>query len=186
MACGLEQSIRIFPSWSNGMKPNVGSIRGFTDGDLQAVNFVDPFPVMDRRAAQRVHAQRQAGSADGVHVNHVAQVVDVGQNEIFLMGARCLDGRGERHPPHPATTRAQQFVGPILNPLRHVGLGRAPVGRVVFEATVLRRIVRGGDHDAVRQPPLPAPVVNEDGARDGGCGCHTLVRLNERLDHVAR
>ena len=30
MAQGLEQSIRIFPSWSTGMKPNVGSSAGFT------------------------------------------------------------------------------------------------------------------------------------------------------------
>ena len=36
-------------------------------------------------AAERVDAELEAGGADGVHVDDVAQVVDVGQDEIFLL-----------------------------------------------------------------------------------------------------
>ena len=38
--------------------------------------------------------------------------------------------------------------------------------RVIFEAAVFRRIVRGSDHDAIGQPGLTAPIVGEDGVRD--------------------
>lgn len=79
-----------FPVVVQRHEPKRGIDPRIHHGDIQAVDFIDPFPVMDRRAAQRVHAQRQAGAADCLHVNHVAQVVDVGQDEIFLMRARCL------------------------------------------------------------------------------------------------
>ena len=48
------------------------------DLDIQTVDFVDRLPVMHRRAAERVHPQLEAGGADGVHVDDVPQVVDVG------------------------------------------------------------------------------------------------------------
>ena len=48
------------------------------DLDIQTVDFVDRPPVMHRRAAERVHPQLEAGGADGVHVDDVPQVVDVG------------------------------------------------------------------------------------------------------------
>ena len=57
------------------------------DGDVQAVDGVDRLPVGRGGAAERVHAQLEAGAADGVHVDDVAQVLDVGQDEIFLVRA---------------------------------------------------------------------------------------------------
>ena len=54
----------------------------------------------------------------------------------------------------PALPLAQQLVGPVLDPLRDVGVGRAAVGRVVLEAAVLGRIVRRRDDDAVGEVSL--------------------------------
>ena len=56
--------------------------------DVQTVDFVDRLPVVHGRAAERVHAQLEAGGADGVHVDDVPQVVDVGQDEVFLVRGR--------------------------------------------------------------------------------------------------
>ena len=117
---------------------------------------------MHGRAAERVHAQLEASGADGIHVDDVTQVVDVGQTKVFLVRGPCLEGRGERHALRTAISAAQQFVGPVLDPVRHVGVGGATVGRIVLEAAVLGRIVRRRDDDAVGEMLLAAAVVDED------------------------
>ena len=45
------------------------------DGDVQLVDGVDRLPVGTGRAAERVHAQLEAGGADGFHVDDVPQVL---------------------------------------------------------------------------------------------------------------
>ena len=81
---------------------------------------------------------------------------------------------------------AQQLVGAVLHPRGDVGVGRAAVGRVVFEAAVLRRIVRGRDDDAVGQVIVAAAVVGEDGAGDHRRRREAVLALNHRLDAVGR
>jgi hypothetical protein len=58
-----------------------------------------------------------------------------------------------------------------LDPPGDVFIRRTAVGRVVLEAATIRRIVRGGNDDAVRQPAFAATVVREYGVRNHGCGC---------------
>ena len=111
------------------------------DRNVHVVHDVNQLPVGRGSAAQWIHAQREARSADGVHVDDVAQVVDIGHNKIFLVRARRLHGGGEGHALDASVASPQQFIGPLLNPVRHVSVGRAAVGRVVLEATVLGRIV---------------------------------------------
>ena len=55
------------------------------DGDVELVDRIDRLPVMHGGAAQRVDGELEAGGANGVHIDDVAQVVDIGQDEIFLM-----------------------------------------------------------------------------------------------------
>jgi len=52
------------------MNEKVGSTFGFTS--------VDRLPVMHGGAAERIHAELQTGAPDGVHVDDVFQVVDIG------------------------------------------------------------------------------------------------------------
>src|SRR5258705_480533 len=83
-----------------------------------------------------------AGPADCHHVDDASEVLDVWQDEVVFVRARRLDGRGKRYPLDPGIALAQEQVRAPLNPSRHVGVGGAPVGRVVFEAAVLGRVVR--------------------------------------------
>ena len=102
------------------------------------------------------------------------------------MRGPCLDGRSKRHALHAVVSAAQQFVGPVLDPVRHVGVGGTAVGRVVLEAAVLGRIVRRRDDDAVREMLLAAAVIDEDGSGDDRGRGDTLVALNDRLHSIAR
>src|SRR5262249_19160174 len=111
------------------------------DRNVHMVHGVNRLPIGRCSAAQRIHGQREARGADSIHVNDVAQVVDVGQDKIFLVRARRLHGGGEGQAFDASVALTQQGVGSILNPLRHVGVGRAAVGWVVLEATVLGRVV---------------------------------------------
>ena len=58
------------------------------DGDIQTVDVGDRLPVADRGAAERIDAQLEAGAADRLHVDDVAQIVDIGQDEIVLPRGR--------------------------------------------------------------------------------------------------
>ena len=79
------------------------------------------------------------------------RVVNIGRDEIFLMRARRFEGRCERYAFYIRIAFSQQFVGAVLNPLGHVGVGGTAIGRVILEAAILRRVVRRRDDDAVRE-----------------------------------
>src|SRR6266516_16538 len=53
-------------------------------------------------------------------------------------------------------------------------------------AAIRRRVVRGRDHDSVREVPFAAAVVNEDGPGDDGRRRDAGVPLNDGLDAVRR
>ena len=90
MAYGLEQSMRILPSWSTVMNENVGSMIGLTTVDVQPINRIDRLPIRPRGSAQRVHTKLQVGAANGVDVDDVLQIAHIGQNEVFLVRARGI------------------------------------------------------------------------------------------------
>ena len=81
------------------------------------------------------------------------------------MAPRAPDRLLEWHALDPAQASAQQLVRRILDLPGHVGVRRAPVGRVVLEPAVLGRVVRRGDNDAVGAGAA-ARVVREDRVRD--------------------
>ncbi len=155
------------------------------DVDAQTVFGVDGLPVLNTRPAKRIDGQLQTRSANSFHVQHVSQILDVGGNEVLLVnrGVRGL-GCGQRHPLDARVGSAQQLVGAILNPAGNVAFRRPAVGRVVLEAAVLGRIVRGRDDDAVRQPVLAPTVVNQNGPRDHRRRCETVRAGYECVDAV--
>ena len=62
----------------------------------RAVERVDRLPVRLRGAAERIHAQREAGAADRVHVDDVLQIPHVGQDEVLLVRGRRRERALER------------------------------------------------------------------------------------------
>ena len=77
-----------------------------------------------------------------------------------------------------------EFVGAVFDPLGSGGVGGAARGWVVFEATVLRRVVGGGDDDAVGAVELGVLVVGEDGVGEGGGGGVAEMLVDDGLDVV--
>src|SRR5690606_20063674 len=109
--------------------------------DVQAVNLLDRAPIVDRGAAERIDPPLQAGLADRVHVYDMTQVPDVLDGEIPRMGGFRLKGGLVGDAPDALAPTLEQFVGAALDPARHVGVGRAPVRRIVLETTVRRRVM---------------------------------------------
>src|SRR5271170_5049101 len=91
----------------------------------------------------------------------------------------------ERNPLDACIARPQQIIRPVLDPLRHLGIGRTAVGGVVLEASVFRRVVRRRNYDAVSEMLLAAAVIDKNGSRDDGSRSDALALLDDRL-HVVR
>ena len=153
------------------MKAKVGSIAGLTTVISRPYSVRDRSPVVRRRAAQGIDADLDAGRADGLHVDDVGQVLHVGQDEIDLVDewppgspARkaCASRRGCR--------RAQQLVGPVLDPVRDVGVRRAAVGRVVLEAAVAGGLCDGVMTMPSARPPCAPGCAPGSRARSTGVG----------------
>ena len=144
--------MRILPSQSSGMKPNVGSTVSFTTSRSQPYRSAMRCPVRDAGAAERIDADREPGAGDGVHVDDGGEIVHVGADVVVPWVVRGVSRALVRHARHAARDRPQQRRWRGSRSTRViVGVGRAAVRRVVLEAAVLGRIVRRRDDDAVGQ-----------------------------------
>ena len=119
-------------------------------------------PVAHPCSTQRIDAQTQLGVANGVEVDHVDQVGDIGVEVVVTMGGAGLQCLLVADALDAGQLVGQQLVGLGFDPLGDVGIGRAAVGRVVFVATALRRVVGRRDDDAVGQARGAATVVAEN------------------------
>ncbi len=63
----------------------------------------------------------------------------------------------------PLIAGLEQLIRTVLDPLCYIGIGWTAGGRVVFEASILGRIVRRRDDNAVGQVFFATAVVHEDG-----------------------
>ena len=153
---------------------------------VEAVALGDGAPEVDAGTAHGIDADLQARVADGGHVDHVRQVLDIGRDVVVKARRARGHGAGEVDPFHAVEVPFEQLVGAILDDARHLRVGRATVRRVVFEAAVVRWVVRGRDDDAVRQMLSPPAVVGEDGVRDDRRGRVAKPHLNAQLDAIGR
>ena len=149
-----------------GHEAERGIHRIIGDGELEPVVLRDARPIMHTRAPQRVDAHAQPGAADDLEVKYRPEVRHIVAEEIVAVGGRCGQRLGERHALDSLQPGSEQLVRACLHRLGDVGIRRSAVGRVVLEATVLGRVVRGGDDDAIRQATFAPGVVGEDRVRD--------------------
>ena len=140
------------------------------DGEIESIFFGDRLPVAHARAAHGIGADLETGFCDGFHVDHVAEIFDVGGDEIVGDGGGGCEGVGIVEALDFVVVIGQQFVGAVGDPAGGIGVGRPAVGRVVLEAAVVRRIMRRGDDHAVGQPFGAALVVGKNGVGDDGGG----------------
>ena len=141
-------------------------------------------PVVHRRAAQRIDSDLHACAVNRFHVDDVAQVADVSRDVIVFVKRRRGQRPLIRNTIHAGEPGLEKIVGSVLNPVGDGGVGRAAIGRIVFEAAVSRRIVRRRDHDAVGKPALASSIVSQDRVRDSRCWRVAAVAVDHRLDAV--
>src|SRR5207247_2689706 len=71
------------------------------DGEVQPVAFGNWPPVVDASASERIHAQADLRAPNGVHIDHIAKVADVGRKVVVPMcraGAKSLFVRYPQYP----------------------------------------------------------------------------------------
>ncbi len=147
-------------------------------GEIQTINIRDRPPVAHGGAAQRIDAKFKAGVTNRVHVNDVAQIVDIGNDEVFLPCGHGLQRGDERQALHAGVFFIKQDIRAVLYPFCGVCVGGAAVGRVVLEAAVLRRIVRRRHDNAVGEMILTTAVVGENGMRNNRGRREAVVALD--------
>ena len=156
------------------------------DGRGQAIALDDRLPVMHAGAAQGIDPDLDAGGADRFHVDDIGEVGDIGPDVIVAMHAGRFARAVIGDALHAAEAVFEKAVGGALDVSRDVGIGRTAIGRIVFEAAVLGRIVRRRDHDAVGEAAVAALVVGEDGVRNHRRRRVAVVHVDHHLDAVGR
>ena len=154
--------------------------------DVQTVGLGDDVPVGDTGAAQRIDTDLDTRVLDGIHVQHVLQIIHIGGDIVVLDHERALERLGERHPFHASQTRFQNRVGTVLDPLGDLPFGGTTVRRVVLEATIFRRVVGRSDHHAVSSGSRFACIVAQDGVRDDRGRSKAEASLNAGFNAVGR
>ena len=77
-----------------------------------------------------------------------------------------------------------QFIGTSGNPVRGRTVSRTTMRRVVFEATILGRVVAGGDHNSVSFVRVTTVVIGEDRMRNGRGRSESISRVLERAHAI--
>ena len=146
----------------------------------------DHAPVVHAGASQGIDSEVDLGAAEDLQVHDVRQVTDVGAHVVMAVRrgrAQCLR---EGHPLHACEAVGEQGVCLILDPTRDVRIRGTAVRRVVLEAPVLGRVVRGGDDDTVGEAARPAAVAREDRVGDDRCRRVPLSVVDHHVNPVGR
>ena len=154
------------------------------DRQVEPIALGDRAPVVYAGAAERVDTEVQAAAADRLEVDHVGKVADVGVEKIVAMRGGCPQRLLERRAPDALQPTLEHGIGLRLDPARDGAVGGTARGRIVLEATAVRRVVRGGDDDAIGEAGGAAAVVGEDGVRHAGGRRVGVVAGDHHLDAV--
>src|ERR1019366_2329018 len=119
----------------------------------------DSSPIMDASSAKGINTQPELGIADDLHVNDVAEIGNVGAEVVAAVRRWGAQSLLVGNPFYPFEPGFQQSICLCLDPIGDDIVRRAAIRRIVFEAAVMRRIVRWCDDNAVGKPGLPAAIV---------------------------
>ena len=151
--------------------------------NIQIIKITDAFPVLNPGTTQRIHADFEFRVTDSIHVDHVTERTDVRLNQVHRSNQRAAQGITHRHLFHLRHITGQQHIGTLFDNRGKVSVCRAAGRRVIFDATIFRRVVRRGDHNAVGFISMVA-VVSQDGMRHRRCRGETIIFLNNNADTI--
>ncbi len=156
------------------------------DLQVEPVVLGDARPVVDAGAAERVHAEVELAGADRIEVDDVAEIGDVGAEVVVAVGGARPQRARVREALDVGVRPFEHCVGLRLDPRRDIGAGGPAVRRVVLEAAVVGRVVRGRDDDAVGKSRCAAPVVHQDRVRHRRRRRVFVPRREHHVDAVGR
>ena len=186
IACGEEQSMRIRPSQSSGMKPNVGSTMSLTTSSSTPYRsaigrqYATPAPPSGSTPTFRPRA------ADRFHVHDGTELLHIRTDVVMGVGGTRASSAFVGNPHHSLERIGKQRIGPVFDPASHAGVCGSAVRRVVLEAAVLGRVVRRRDDDAVRERRGPLAIARENGMRHHRRGRVAAGAIDHRLHAIRR
>ena len=131
------------------------------DCQIKIVASCDRLPVGEACAAQRVNSDLETSPAKRVLVNDGIEIINVRVDVVVAVSCRRIARTLVTHTLDAAKFVGEQRVRLLFNPPRHAGISRSAVRRVVLEAAVLGRVVRGRDDDAVGESRRAIAIVGE-------------------------
>ena len=152
---------------------------------LQAVARDDRIPVAHRGTAERVDADAQPAGGDRLHVDHRGEVVHVGRDVVVPPHQAGAEGGGVAQATDLAAL-GEDAVRHLLDPVGDVGCGRAAMRRIVFEAAILRRVVRGRDQHPVGEALEAAAIIGQDRVAHDGRRRVAVLRVDHHRHTVGR
>src|SRR5665811_1328591 len=127
-------------------------------GRRDLVTLADGRPIMHGSAAQRIDSDPDAACANLLHIDNIGEVDHIGHDVIVSMNAGCLARTFQGNATYTVQLPFEEIVRSRFDPAGDIDIGRSAIRRIVFETTIVRRIVRRGDDDAVGQS-VPTPLV---------------------------
>ena len=116
----------------HGHEPE-GRIDGIVDDrEVQPVALGNRPPVVDPGAAERIDSQADLRAANGVHVDHIGEIGNVGIEIVVPVRRGGAKGFLERHPFHPLKAILQKLVCLRFDPS---GDGAIPPARRLGDCT---------------------------------------------------
>src|SRR3984957_15254168 len=121
---------------------------------------------MDACAAKGINAKVEPRTADYLHFNYVAKIGDVGAEIVVLVRRRGTQSLLMGNSFHAGEAGFEQLIRLGLDPIGGDLVRRTAIGGIIFEATVVGRIMRRGDDNSVREPNFPAMIVSQNRMRN--------------------
>lgn len=106
---------------------------GVEELDREVVLVEDAGPVVDACASEGIDRELEGGVLEGVEVDDVGEIVDVGGEEVMAVSGLGGESFGIGGALYAGEVIGDEVVGAVLDPFCGGGVGRAAVGGVYLK-----------------------------------------------------